>query len=132
MSRIRMAVVRRSLAIFLSGFVITVSAYAGEELSYRDFLARNQANSANLALGMTREDVTAVMGDFQTSTRDGPISNPWSAEAFRQGEDTIEVLYYLVRRHPPFTPILKNQALSVVFKNGELVAWGRGADASFR
>lgn len=129
MNRTRMEV---SLAILLSSLFFALPASTGEELSYRDFLIRNQANSANLALGMSREEATAVMGDFKTATRDGPISNPWSVEAFLQGEDTIEVLYYLVRRHPPFTPILKSQAISVVFKNGELVAWGRGADASFR
>ena len=123
---------RGSLAILLGVFLTALSAHAGEKVSYRDFLARNLTNSSRLSLGMTKESVAEIMGGLETETRDGPIYNPWSREAFKRGEDTIEVLYYLVRRNPPFTPILKSQATSVVFKNGELVAWGRGADASFR
>ena len=125
--------VSRSAGIFIGMLVVVAaSARAGDELSYREFLARNLSNSSKLSLGMTKAEVTSAMGDFETETNDGPIYNPWSAEAFTHGEDTIEVLFYLVRRHPPFTPILRSQAISVVFKNGDLVAWGRNADAGFR
>jgi Protein of unknown function (DUF3192) len=132
MRRRRDSMRKQSIAILLSGLLIAAAAYAGEKVSYREFLARNVTNSSRLSLGMTKEEVAGIMGVFETETRDGPINNPWTTEAFKHGEDTIEVLYYLVRRNPPFTPILKSQATSVVFKNGDLVAWGRGADASFR
>jgi hypothetical protein len=124
--------VARLAGILICILVIAVTASAGDQLSYKEFLARNLSNSAKLSLGMTKAEVTGVMGDFETETNDGPIYNPWSAEAFARGEDTFEVLFYLVRRHPPFTPILRSQAVSVVFKNGNLVAWGRNADAAFR
>ncbi len=72
------------------------------------------------------------MGAATTKVRDGPLSNPWKVEAFVRGEDHIEVLYYLVRKHPPFTPIRESQAISVVLKNGAVVAWGRRAEKAFK
>ena len=122
----------RSIAVVVALLTLGAFAATAEELSYREFLSRNAANSSKLSLGMTKEQVLSIMGNLRTQVRDGPISNPWKTEGFARGEDTFEVLYYLVRRHPPFTPILQNQAISVVIKDGKLVAWGRNAEAAFR
>lgn len=122
----------RALALCIVLVAGSSGASGGERVSYKDFLARNLANSARLSLGMSKAEVSAAMGDAETSTRDGPIYNPWTAEAFTKGSDTYEVLYFLVRKHPPFTPIAKNQAIAAVFKNGQLLAWGRGVEASYR
>jgi hypothetical protein len=122
----------RALALSVGFILFALTANAGDQASYADFLARNLANSSKLSLGMSKADVASAMGDAQTSTRDGPIYNPWSTEAFTKGADTYEVLYFLVRKHPPFTPILRSQAIAVVFKNGMLVAWGREADSAYR
>jgi hypothetical protein len=122
----------RALALSVGFALIAAATLAGDHAAYVDFLARNLSNSSKLSVGMSKADVASAMGDAQTSTRDGPIYNPWSAEAFTKGTDTYEVLYFLVRKHPPFTPILRSQAIAVVFKNGLLIAWGREADAAYR
>jgi hypothetical protein len=124
--------VAKVLGALFATLLLVSPTLAGEKVSYRDFLARNRTNSSSLALGMTKDEVKSAMGDFEASTRDGPLYNPWLAEAFSRGGDSFEVLYYLVRQHPPFTPILRGQAIAVVLKNGELVAWGPDADARFR
>ena len=38
----------------------------------------------------------------------------------------------LVLKHAPFLPIRDSQAISVVIKNGVLVAWGRNAHTAFK
>ena len=123
---------KKTVALFVGMSLFAATSQAGEKVDYREFLARNRTNSSKLSLGMTKDEAKSVMGDFETWTRDGPIYNPWTAEAFNRGEDSFEVLFYLVRQHAPFTPILKGQAISVVFENGKLVAWGQGADSPYR
>ena len=104
----------------------------GGETPYLDFLHQNSESSSQLALGMSREEVRIVMGDAKTRVADGPISNPWRVEATVNGTDSFEFLYYLVHRHPPFNPIRKSQAISVVLQNGEVIAWGQDADEKYR
>jgi hypothetical protein len=125
-------VVTRTLAIFLGVICFNGHALAADPIPYNEFLQLNNENSSKLSLGMTKEQVLNTMGDWSSAVRDGPLANPWRTEAFVHDADTIEVLFYLVRRHPPFTPILERQAISVVLKNGLVVAWGRNAHAPFK
>ena len=97
---------------------------AGDSIPYREYLSRN---SAKLALGMSKAEVMRTMGSAPSKVRDGPLANPWKAEAFERGEDTFEVLFYLVRKHAPFTRIRESQAIAVVIKNGSVTRWGVGA-----
>lgn len=122
----------RPLAIVISALLLYGTAWAEEAVPYKEMLHRNGANSSKLTLGMTKAQVLETMGAFSSEVRDGPLSNPWKIEAFVKEDDTIEVLYYLVKRHPPFTPIRESQAIAVVLKNGSVVAWGRGAEAPFK
>jgi hypothetical protein len=122
----------RSIVAIIALLTLGACAAPVEELPYREYLNRNAANSSKLSLGMTKEQVLAIMGDGRTQVPQGPLENPWKAEAFLRSDDTFEVLYYLVRRHPPFAPILHSQAISVVIKNGKLVAWGHNAEAAFK
>ncbi len=121
----------RTLATLLV-LLLATGAFADDPIPYDEFLQQNNENSAKLSLGMTKAEVMSVMGHKRTKVRDGPLSNPWKVEAYIRGEDTFEVLYYLVRKHPPFSPILESQAITAVIKNGGLVAWGRDADKPFR
>ncbi|MEZ5397823.1 MAG: DUF3192 domain-containing protein [Bryobacterales bacterium] len=122
----------RRLALAILLLLVAAPALAGDEVPYREFLARNAERSAKLTLGMKKDEVLAVMGDATSRVRDGNLSNPWKVEAFQKGEDQVEVLFYLVRKHPPFTAIRESQALAVVLRNGAVVAWGSGADREFR
>jgi len=78
---------------------------------------------------MTKADVITAMGAYSSKVHSGPISNPWKVEAFSRGDDSYEVLYYLVTPHRLFGPIHESQATSIVLKNGILVAWGQNAEA---
>jgi hypothetical protein len=94
---------------------------------YEDFLAQNNASITHLKIGMTRDQVVALMKSNTTEVRDGPLSNPYRTEAFQRDADIYEVLYYLTRSHPPFTSIRDWQATPVVLKNGTVVGWGQNA-----
>jgi hypothetical protein len=122
----------RMLAILIGAIFLNGHALAADPIPYNEFLQLNNENSSKLSLGMTKEQVLKTMGDWSSAVRDGPLANPWRTEAFVHDADTIEVLFYLVRRHPPFTPILDRQAISIVLKNGLVVAWGRNAHESFQ
>lgn len=104
-----------------------VRPYPDAFVPYEDFLAQNNASITHLRIGMTRGEVVALMKSSTTEVRDGPLSNPYRTESFQRGADIYEVLYYLTRRHPPFTPIRDWQATPVVLKNGTVVGWGQSA-----
>lgn len=110
------------------------AAQAGDtsKIPYRDFLAQNNANISQLTLGMTREQVVTLMKNYTSSVRDGPLSNPYKTESFQRESDSYEVLYYLTRKHPPFTSIRDSQATPVVLKNGAVVGWGQSAMTGLR
>jgi hypothetical protein len=109
-----------------------VGSRAAEACAAGGYLQRNTANSSKLSIGMTKAQVLGTMGDATSEVRDGPLSNPWKVEAFARGKDEFEILYYLVRRHPPFTGVRESQAIAVVLKNGTLVAWGRDAHVPYK
>jgi hypothetical protein len=123
---------KRSLAALLGVLLMAPGVQAGEAVPYREYLQLNNANSSKLSIGMTKAQVLSTMGDTTSEVRDGPLSNPWKVEAFARGSDKSEILYYLVRRHPPFTGIRESQAIAIVLKNGALVAWGRDARAAYK
>lgn len=98
-----------------------------QQLSYKEFLAKNQTNILNVTAGMTKEQAISVMKDYSTEIPESRLGNPYKAESFRRGEDTYEILYYLTRPHPRFAPIDDAQATPIVIKNGKVV--GSGANA---
>jgi hypothetical protein len=98
-----------------------------EELRYKKFITSNAENISKLTSGMTKAEVMNVMKDHTTKVPNGRLNNPYKAELFQRDSDTYEVLYFLTRIHPPFTPILDNQATPVVLKNGIVAGWGRSA-----
>lgn len=109
--------------VFFAGVVTA----ADGQLPYKAFLATNNEHIGQLSAGMTKEQVTSVMGTYRSEVRNGPLANPYRSEAFQRGKDAYEVLYYLTHPHPPFTPIRDSQATPVVLKNGILVGWGPNA-----
>lgn len=122
----------RLLSILIGALLFCGNAWAEDSVSYRKLLHQNNENSSRLSLGMTKEQVLDTMGAVSSSVPDGPISNPWKSEAFLHEGEPVEVLYYLVRKHPPFAPLSESQAISVVIKSGSVVAWGRNAQSPFK
>ena len=96
-------------------------------LPYDEFLAQNNANIRRLSIGMTKDQVVALMKSTTTEVGDGPLYNPYRTESFQRDANIYEILYYLTRSHPPFTSIRDWQATPVVLKNGIVVGWGQSA-----
>ena len=101
------------------------------EVPYRVMLERNTINISGIESGMPKEQVTATMGVFISRVPDGILLNPWLTESKVIDNTTHEVMYYLVRLHPPFTPIRKRQATAVVLKDGVVVGIQRGDASTF-
>ncbi len=62
------------------------------------------------------------MGNTQSKVRSGPINNPWKIEI----HGDMEILHYITARHPPFMPIMANQATPIVIDEGTVIGVGRG------
>ena len=116
------------IRVIAIGVLILLGANShAADVPYKKFIAANSANMSKLTVGMTKAQVIGVMGDNSSKVPDGVLTNPYKVEALQNGADTYEVLYFLTRVHPPFTPILDNQATPVVLKDGVVVGWGRAA-----
>ncbi|WP_082877783.1 DUF3192 domain-containing protein [Methylomonas koyamae] len=95
------------------------------ELTLSELASLNQGRLARLSIGISKNEVIALMGTDMANTKDGVVNNPWIVEGF-VGDDgsNYEVLYYVTRRNPPFTPVLKSITTPVVLKDGKVVSWG--------
>lgn len=90
-------------------------------IDYKEIINQNAQNINHVKIGMTISDVVNLMKNFQSEVKDGILNNPWKIES----KGNTEIYHYLTRRHPPFTPILENQAVPVIFVNGLVSAVGR-------
>jgi hypothetical protein len=97
-----------------------------EVVSYKTLLSRNLINLNKLQIGMTKAEVSQVMGDFAGETIDSLVPNPFTTEPFLVGPTPYEALHYLTRKYPPFTSIKLSQATPVVLRDGRLIGWGTG------
>ncbi|HEY9033547.1 MAG TPA: hypothetical protein VIN71_06405 [Pseudomonadales bacterium] len=107
---------------FIIALVLLLSGTAfAEQVSYKELLRLNGQNIAQLKNGMSEAEVRKIMGSHSSAVRDGAIENPWKTEMLGD----LKVLHYLVRRNPPFTPLLENQADPVILKKGKVIGVGR-------
>ena len=102
----------------------------GEELRLGGLVASTLTRLAKLSVGMSKADVvkTMGMGTDTAKTKDGIVNNPWTTETFT-GRDSAkyEVLFYVTRTNPPFSPIARYLTTPVVLKGGKVVGWGNDA-----
>lgn len=101
-------------------------AYADdvETVSYKTLLSRNLTNLNKLSIGMTKQQVMELMGTFQSKTSNSAVPNPYITEQMVISGKHHEVLWYLTKKYPPFTPIKKSQATPVMLKDGKVIGWG--------
>jgi hypothetical protein len=71
---------------------------------------------------MTKDEVVKIMGNTQSKVRSGPINNPWKIEIYGD----MEILHDITAGHPPFMPIMTNQATPIVIRAGKVIGMGRG------
>ncbi len=107
----------------LLGFFILFSTatLAAEVVPYKYLLRFNVENINKIQIGMTVDEVRSIMKEYSSKVRNGAIKNPWTVE--RNGN--TEIFHYLTKNHPPFTPILENQATPIIFVDGKVVSIGR-------
>lgn len=112
---------------FIALTLLSFSAQA-EVVKLGTLVSANLGNLSKLAVGMSKDDVIKTMGTNNAETKDGLAPNPWTTETF-SGKDggKYEVLYYLTRKNPPFTPLGKFLTTPVVLKNGKVSGWGNDA-----
>ncbi len=92
-----------------------------EKVTYREMLSLNAQNINHVKNGMAISSVVSLMKNYQSEVKDGTLSNPWRIES----KGNTDIYHYLTRGHPPFTPILEQQAIPVIFINGKVSAVGR-------
>lgn len=98
------------------------------QMSLAELASSNQAKLMRMSLGMTRAEVIALMGVDTADTNDGVVNNPWTVEGFiAESGAHYEVLYYVTKPNPPFTPVRKTLATPVVLKDNKVVGWGDAA-----
>jgi hypothetical protein len=88
-------------------------------------IAANREGLAKLTVGMSKPQVLNTMVDVRAETKDGVVKNPWTTETIT-GRDgaRYEVLYYVTRPNPPYTPIGKFLTTPVILKAGKYVGQG--------
>ncbi len=112
----------------LASLTFIAFAAQAEVVKLGELVSSNVANLSKLSVGMSKADVIKTMGSNNADTKDGLAPNPWTTETFT-GKDggKYEVLFYITRKNPPFTPIGKFLTTPVVFKNGKVTGWGNDA-----
>ncbi len=121
-----------SMFVLLSIGLLPAHAEKVETVSYRTLLSRNLTNLNKLSMGMTKQQVMDLMGTFQSRTSNSTVPNPYVSEPILVSGKTYEVLWYLTKKYPPFTPIKKSQATPVVLKDGKVIGWGESFLASVK
>lgn len=121
-----------SMVVLLSIGLLPAYADKVETVSYRTLLSRNLTNLNKLSIGMTKQQVMDLMGTFQSKTANSVVPNPYMSEPILVSGKTHEVLWYLTRKYPPFTPIKKSQATPIVLKDGKVIGWGDSFLASVK
>jgi hypothetical protein len=125
--------VRPRLALVIAVAVLVLGGCSSRAakpgyLSLADLASSNQGRLVNVSLGMTKEQVVAAMGSEKAETNDGVVHNPWTVEGFTDPSGgRHEVLYYVTRPNPPFTPVSKSLTTPIVLTDGKVVGWGEEA-----
>src|SRR5712692_12043394 len=71
-------------------------------ISYEQLLSENQINILKVSPGLTKQEVVEIMGTSQAKVKSAPVTNPFKRDFFSIGKDEYEVIYYLIRRYPPY------------------------------
>jgi hypothetical protein len=124
-----MAWTKPIIGILCSALVASCSSRStgAAQMSLAELASSNQTKLVHLSLGMTKNEVIALMGTETASTRDGIVSNPWTVEAYGADGVSYEILFYVTRPNPPFTPVRKNLTTPVVLKDNRVLGWGDDA-----
>ncbi|HKQ31241.1 MAG TPA: hypothetical protein VJS66_08155 [Burkholderiales bacterium] len=108
-----------ALAIFALAGCATGKKNVGHQI------AANKQGLPQLTVGMSKAQVMSTMTELSIQTNEGVAKNPFITETIT-GRDRAkyEVLYYVTRIPPPYTPIGKFLTTPVILKGGKYVGQG--------
>lgn len=122
-----------SILVFAS-LLFGCASHGGEQQrTLAELASDNQTQLTKISLGMSKSQVFAIMGNSTVNTHDGVVNNPWSTESF-VGKDggQYEILFYIIRKNQPFTPVRKSLATEIVLKDGKVNGWGESASQQYK
>lgn len=95
--------------VFAGGFVVfAMLALLGSGCGFRE-AAKNLDHSRNLRVGMTKEEVVAIMGE------------PQQNEVYTRPD----IWYYYIEPVWIDGLVTEDECMPLVFKDGKLIGWGR-------
>jgi hypothetical protein len=107
----------------LSGCVVNIGddeARWNGKGNWEQVQRQNIDNLARLSIGMSKEQVTALMGSAD-------FSEAYLKSADGQGEKEIQVLFYRTQWNQGDGKTTKDECTPVVLQNNALVGWGETA-----
>lgn len=117
---------------FILVFIISFAcgcASASTQVKTIDVADKNHSKLMKLALGMSKQEVLAVMGTDQASAKcwfvDIKIDNPYKNEILQGYIKKFEILYYYTNSHDTDCNIDESDLTPMVFENGKLLGWGQ-------
>ena len=110
--------------LFLS--LLCLSMITGCMSSVRE---RNAKNISKLSIGMTKEQVKNIMGNWSASQDQATVTNPYRIDMIKREDKTYEVLYYYTETSgasPPFAFRIRESDLTpLYFLDSKLVGLGK-------
>jgi hypothetical protein len=115
--------ISRTTVIVLA--LLALAACATGKPNVGNQISANKQGLPKLTTGMTKSQVMKTMTEIDIKTNEGIAKNPFATETVT-GRDgaKYEVLYYVTRFPPPFTPIGKFITTPVILKGGKYVGQG--------
>lgn len=114
---------------FLVIFLIIVGCGPHMYELHQSFRAENRANLNRLELGMTKDDVFKVMGNYIKEVKDlynnrDVFTNPYRTSVFEVKSEKIEILYYHTDVKDLDGAVSDDELTPLVLIDGKLTGWG--------
>lgn len=92
---------------------------------YENFTVNNRNNLALLESGMSKLEVSKIMGKNSVKSSGAYIGNPYKTEAFKNTEgESISIFWYYTQIRSSNGRVDDDELTPVVFKNGKLEGYG--------
>ena len=101
------------ISIAISFFIVSVWTCAGSPIRTQWEAERNRLNMLQLKIGMSKEQVHALMG------------NPYKTESYQIEGKTIEFWLYLTEGKDSYGTLRDSNFTPLAFENNTLTGWGR-------
>ena len=112
-------------ALCLAGIFILALESCGTHRAFKTIL-KNRQNLARLAIGMTKDQVIAVMGSKTVKTMWVDINSPYRVETLKDSNNhNLEILFFYTEEKDSLASMSEEELTPVVLKEGKVEGWGR-------